>query len=862
MFIRNVRIANASDSAYPIKDVMVTKSGHVRIIDSLTEPDVTALQYLEVRDAHGKLTMMPGLFDAHVHGQCGDFSQVGERPEQLPHIMSAIGQTGASYVMATLVSLQIPTLVKAIHAIDAYIQEQAANPTPGLAQIVGVHLEGPFIAKNCKGAHDIHALQDSLSLGKFKEIIAAAPNIKEWKMTIAPDLPGADEFIQSVKELEKDGISVKIFIGHSNPDAAQIDRAVKAGAAGFTHLGNACMETCSRESRKLESHDAQSNLVKWVLDHPEACPNGVELIVDGMHLSQSFVSLIKDKIGKKIMLVTDALGAAGLSDGQYKLGTLNIRKDGNSFYLSDVNGDFIMKDGTLPDGSKGKVKSLAGSAAPLSHCIETYYQWMAKDESVDQRMAAVYSAVITNPRNSSLSTAALQKLDDDKNFVIFNDQGKLVMSLCHGHLNEHPNNKRLNDMVVIYGATAEERKCITDKLQAGGVEVMLPKGTSVYQQERSFVYGEEGKGHPVALIVFGNDPISFGVLSQDIITKQLPVVIYLANPEGVEQFKNFKTFLSETNKILLRELVDSFCLQKSNVRIVLHHDIDLIGSIKQVYATYLQQSQDKRKVRQEATQVSDETLKETRNIFSAKAGFGSESRADTQEKFTSKLNAVDRPTAAYFGPVFKPRSDMCNWGSCLSGFNLLYGMGGEKENTSFADQSTMYQFAYNASKAGARVFGVIPHGQTDMEIKKDFSKLDLKGWYITRDLAERMRAFAESDVIIVGSCGTGTYEEVLDILRSNPDKPVWIFNNDDTNSSLVTFLNSCKIANELCFKNVTAIRYERDFVLAVEAFKQKHQGSLGLRKNGLWSPSLSAERNVGSVGEQQCTTQESPALNK
>jgi N-acetylglucosamine-6-phosphate deacetylase len=454
MLIRNVCLSHAMDEVYSIKDVIVDRNGQISILDADADLADPVLQDLDVIDAQGRFTMMPGLLDAHVHGQGGvDFADVGEHPERLSQMMAAFGQTGVSYVMATLVSLQIPTLTKALQAIDAYIQEQSANPMPGIAQIVGVHLEGPFIARNCKGAHDGNALQDSLSLPQFRQIIAAAPSIKEWKMTIAPDLPGAEEFIHSVKDLEKEGISVKIFIGHSNPDTAQIDRGVKAGAAGFTHLGNACMETCCREARKLETSDAQSNIVKWVLNNPDTCPAGVELIVDGVHLSQPFVNLVKDKIDNKIMLVTDALGPAGLSDGQYNLGTLKIRKEGNSFYLSDPNGDFIMKDGTLADGSKGKVKSLAGSAAPMSHCIETYYRWMGQGERVPNRMAAIYSAVITNPRNSSLSTSALQKLNDDKNFVIFNEQGQLVMSLCHGriqhHLPELQLTSRIKNMIVM-----------------------------------------------------------------------------------------------------------------------------------------------------------------------------------------------------------------------------------------------------------------------------------------------------------------------------------------------------------------------------------------------------------------------------
>ncbi|MDP1604541.1 MAG: N-acetylglucosamine-6-phosphate deacetylase [Legionella sp.] len=431
MLIKNIYV-------YPTKElqnVYVTDEGRVKILNSGEElPDV-----LNSINAKGRYTLMPGMLDSHVHGQGGvDFADVGALAddEGLPIIAEALGKTGLSYAMATLVSLPLETLENSLKKINDYVQNQEENQMPGYTRIIGVHLEGPFIAPNCKGAHALNALQDSISLEQFKQIIAAAPAIKEWKITLAPDLPGAIDFIQEVKTLEAEGISVKVFIGHSNPDKATITKAIDAGAAGFTHLGNACAETCCRETRALEIADAKSNLVQWVLENPEYCPAGVEIITDGVHVSPSFVALLKRTLGEKQVLVTDALGPSGLSNGVYKLGSLAICLDEGSFYLADEAGNILMKEGTLPDGQKGKVKSLAGSAAPLSRCVQNYCEWTALADTTDP-MDAIYAATVTNPRQSSLSPAAIARLPDDRNFVVFDKKGRLMMSLCNGKLIEH-----------------------------------------------------------------------------------------------------------------------------------------------------------------------------------------------------------------------------------------------------------------------------------------------------------------------------------------------------------------------------------------------------------------------------------------
>lgn len=441
MIIKNIYIYDEYGVRH-MGNVLITENDGVTIIPE-SESSSAILKDHEIREANGGYTLMPGMLDAHVHGQGGpDFADVGmlSEKEGIPVITEALGATGLSYAMATLVSLELPVLEQSLKAINDYVEKENENPTPGLTKIVGVHLEGPFIAKNCKGAHALNALQPEINIEMFKDIIKIAPSIKEWKITLAPDLPGAQQFISDVKELEKDNISVKVFIGHTNPeDKEDVTKAVEAGAAGFTHLGNACGETCCREARQLDKGDAASHVVQWVLEHPEQCPPGVELIVDGVHLSQSFVQLVKNSIGDKIVLVTDALGPSGLEDGTYKLGSLAIIKDGNNFYLADeATGSFLMKQGTLPDGEKGLVKSLSGSAAPLSFCVQKYSEWTAGPEMTpEERMDSIYAATVINPRMSSLSPRAIADLPDQKNFVIYDEKGKLIMSMCNGKMRSH-----------------------------------------------------------------------------------------------------------------------------------------------------------------------------------------------------------------------------------------------------------------------------------------------------------------------------------------------------------------------------------------------------------------------------------------
>lgn len=436
MIIKNIYVyGDQNNNEKKLCNIRISQNGSLEILPADLKLDEN--QSEPIFDAKTGYTLMPGLFDTHVHGQGGgDFADVGLNPELLFTITESLGQTGLSYVMATLVSLELPTLKKCLAAIDSFMVQQEKNPLPGSAKIVGIHLEGPFIAKSCKGAHAEHALQSTISMEKLKDIISAAPHVKQWKITLAPELEGAQDFLDQIKNLEQEGIFVHVSIGHANPDKKIITAAINTGKVkSVTHLPNACGELCSRVESKMKEEDVTSNLSQWVLANVKECPY-IEMILDGQHVYESYFSLINNKLQNKIILVTDNLGPSGLSDGLYKLGTLFIRKEANNFYLADEKGNFLFKESILPNGEKGKVKILAGSAAPLSFCAKKFAEWAHLHEK-ENGMDVLFKVLVNNPRVSALSNEAIMHLPDKQNFVIFDDQYQLVLSACQGKIMQH-----------------------------------------------------------------------------------------------------------------------------------------------------------------------------------------------------------------------------------------------------------------------------------------------------------------------------------------------------------------------------------------------------------------------------------------
>lgn len=388
-----------------VRNVWVYKDGNL-VLDS--EFELPGDMTVESVDFLGQAIVLPGLYDSHIHGVGGhDFSE--GTIDAYRSITDTLGACGVAYCAATFVSMDIAALKHALKTLDEFIQQPVRK---GAAQIIAVHLEGPFITHECKGAHDPAVLQDKISQEIVFDIIKEAPHVPDWKITLAPELPGALEFMNQIKDRQ----DIHIFVGHCNSATAILEQASECGIAGFTHLGNANAELVQRLGSSIaQTSDARSNVVRFALEHKFL----VELIVDGQHLSSEFVAFVHSKLSDRIILVSDALSPANMLDGEYQLGTLTVLKQGARIVLKD------------------NPEKLAGSAACLPDLIPHFIAMLQKAGIDEQQLlTSLYHATVTNPRSSSSSAT----FANEDNYVILNkNTGQLIMSHNHG-LNRHHSN--------------------------------------------------------------------------------------------------------------------------------------------------------------------------------------------------------------------------------------------------------------------------------------------------------------------------------------------------------------------------------------------------------------------------------------
>ena len=375
-------------------------------------------------DTQEEYVWMPGFYDTHIHGIDGhDFSE--GTLEAYAAITKKLGEQGVAYCAATYVSMDLDELKKALTALDSFVvtaKEKTSNTKPMqqeiAAQILSVHLEGPFIAKDYKGAHAEHTLQETISLEQFLEIIKAAPHIKDWKITLAPELPGALEFIEQTRGLmvNDEPIGVHVFIGHTNAESSIVQQAFEKGAEGFTHLGNANGETAHRQGTVSSLQSIQSNVVRYALEQGKI---PVELIVDDQHLSSEFIAFVYEHVRNNVLLISDALSPAGMKDGEYRLGSLAVLKEGSRIVLKD------------------NPEKLAGSATLLPELAANFLEMLLRAGIESQDCwNALYHALVVNPRNTSITD--INSFDDKRNFVILDKKtGKLMLSGCNGVVTQH-----------------------------------------------------------------------------------------------------------------------------------------------------------------------------------------------------------------------------------------------------------------------------------------------------------------------------------------------------------------------------------------------------------------------------------------
>jgi len=259
----------------------------------------------EIFDATGHF-VFPGFIDTHVHGSGGDdvmtngTGGIEAGAEAIRRVSRAQLKYGVTGYLPTSIAAVRDDL---LHMIE---QCEAAARAPGLgSDILGYHLEGPFINQTYKGAQPESGIRDP-DLDECRDLLDAAPG-RTKIMTLAPELPGG---IELIRFLRREGVIASL--GHSESDYPTALEAIDAGATHATHLYNAMSGLDHRKP----------GLASACLNEPAVV---TELILDGVHVHPKMALLAKKAKGcQNIVIVTDATSAQGCPDGMYKLGNFDV----------------------------------------------------------------------------------------------------------------------------------------------------------------------------------------------------------------------------------------------------------------------------------------------------------------------------------------------------------------------------------------------------------------------------------------------------------------------------------------------------------------------------------------------------------
>ena len=284
------------------------EDGVIRSINSGTTPEYD-LRYEGI--------LIPGFIDIHCHGGGGKyFGSLAD--SQIEQVIATHRAGGTVAGLASLVTEPIPNLIAQIKRLVPFAQR---------GEIAGIHLEGPYLSHTRCGAHDPNLLRTP-TIAEVQTLLDAGQGFIKM-ITIAPELDGALEVIE---HLSKSGVIAAI--GHSQSDAATALAAIDRGASVVTHFNNAMPKVV----------DGPGTMNSAVLSELRV---SLELILDGEHITTSVVREIFEAAPNRIVMVTDAMSAAGSTDGTYKIANLEV----------------IVKDGVARLASNG---SLAGSTLTMA----------------------------------------------------------------------------------------------------------------------------------------------------------------------------------------------------------------------------------------------------------------------------------------------------------------------------------------------------------------------------------------------------------------------------------------------------------------------------------------------------------------
>lgn len=362
-----------------IQTTSMAFDGKIESIGSLTGKE-------EIIKLQSDAIVLPGFIDEHIHGAGGSDAMDGTIKD-LSVIASTVCKEGTTAFLATTMTQSRENILKAMQTVKEY---RKACPEDG-AEILGVHLEGPFIAAAHKGAQPLEYVKKP-DVEAFDEYNKASGNAIKI-VTLAPEEEGADELIKHLKEQ-----GIVASMGHTGAKSADVRKAIRNGATNITHTFNA----------QSPLHHREIGVVGSALLYDELSS---ELIADTIHVSVPAIQLLaKCKPHDKLVLITDAMRAKGLEDGVSELG-------GQTVYVK--NGEARLADGTL-----------AGSVLKMNRAVQN----MVEKVGVPFLQAVDYATL--NPAKSLgiEKDYGSIKVGKKANFVVLNGNYDVIMTIRAGKI--------------------------------------------------------------------------------------------------------------------------------------------------------------------------------------------------------------------------------------------------------------------------------------------------------------------------------------------------------------------------------------------------------------------------------------------
>lgn len=319
-------------------------------------------------DVKGRI-IAPGLIDIQINGGFGcDFSR---DPDRVADVAKCLPQFGVTGFFPTVVSTKqdlYPSILSKLQP-STYGGRAAAN--------LGIHLEGPFFAKNYLGIHNPQCIVSECD--NLEAIYGCLQGVKI--VTLAPELPQANAIIHHLNDK-----GILVSAGHSAATVEQMKESIDAGINCCTHLFNAMGQY----------HHRESGIIGAALVDPKL---SYSLILDGIHLSPETVLLCWACNPDGLILISDAMEALGLPNGHYQLGSMSVETRDGGVFLEGGN-------------------TIAGSTLSLDQAVRNLYAITGCSQAAALEAASLKPAQLVGiyPKKGTLS------IGSDADFIILSDE--------------------------------------------------------------------------------------------------------------------------------------------------------------------------------------------------------------------------------------------------------------------------------------------------------------------------------------------------------------------------------------------------------------------------------------------------------